>query len=204
MPPARSDSEKDPNPLLFPFVRDFCRRQAPFSRPRRSPTRFSSRTPFARPDWRSARRRSGARQFFRSQQDFFEVQRGTALFIITISRRLIALSCLSLTWTSRQHFKKRHAEPGVCEPGNISEIVGAISRVTARQKISPVGAFFFFRQIPLKSPCRGHIAARPRESPTPLSPRHSNASARRRAFEHDDRSRRDPPLRRAPRRRLLR
>lgn len=35
MPPARSDSEKDPNPLLFPFVRDFCRRQAPFSRPRR-------------------------------------------------------------------------------------------------------------------------------------------------------------------------
>lgn len=36
MPPARSDSEKDPNPLLFPFVRDFCRRQAPFSRPRRS------------------------------------------------------------------------------------------------------------------------------------------------------------------------
>jgi hypothetical protein len=76
MPPARSDSEKDPNPLLFPFVRDFCRRQAPFSRPRRSPTRFSSRTPFARPDWRSARRRSGARQFFRSQQDFFEVQKG--------------------------------------------------------------------------------------------------------------------------------
>jgi hypothetical protein len=23
MPPARSDPEKDPNPLLFPFVRDF-------------------------------------------------------------------------------------------------------------------------------------------------------------------------------------
>jgi len=88
---------------------------------------------------------AGLGSFSKSNRTFSKSkQRGTALFVIKILPRLIALSCLSLTWTSRQHFKKRRAEPGVREPGNISEIVGAISRVTARQKISPVGAFFFF------------------------------------------------------------
>lgn len=172
MPPARSDPEKDPNPLLFPFVRDFfCRRQAPFSRPRRSSNSLLKSNPLCetRLAERSAAERGSA--VFRSPTGLFRSpNRGTALFVIKILPRLIALSCLSLTWTSRQHFKKRRAEPGVREPGNISEIVGAISRVTARQKISPVGAFFFFRQIPLKSPCRrSHRSATAGVTDTPFA-----------------------------------
>lgn len=180
MPPARSDSEKDPNPLLFPFVRDFFLSEAgAFFSSASAPTRFSSRTPFARPDWRSARRRSGARQFFRSPQDFFEVQTGERLCSLlkfqggvslkkNISPRLIALSCLSLTWTSRQHFKKRRAEPGVREPGNISP--GPSLESQPVKKSRRLALFFFFRQIPLKSPCRrSHRSATAGVTDTPFA-----------------------------------